>query len=61
MEKFFNANKERIFSFIDPISKLVSQGHTAAFPDRSFDNTLAEVLVVTHTNRTLYPPRANCS
>lgn len=44
--EFYNANAQNFFTFVDPISKLVSYGHTAQFdPNSDFSSNLCQILV----------------
>ena len=57
MVEYFNSAAERIFHFMDPISKLSSPGNRATFADASmFGGQLVSVIVADRADRMWLPP-----
>ena len=57
MVEYFNSQAERFFTFMDPISKLSSKGHTATFEEGpTLEGNLMAVIVMDRRDRSWFPP-----
>jgi hypothetical protein len=57
MIEYFNSAAERLYTFMDPISKLYSKGSSAVFEDGPvYDGLLTTVIVVDRMDRMWLPP-----
>jgi len=55
--EYFNSVVEKVFTFMDPISKLSAKGNWAKFQDSSvYDGLLAALLIADRGDRLWYPP-----
>jgi hypothetical protein len=57
MVQYFNTQSERLFTFMDPVSKLTSKGNTAVFSDTyTYDGQVVMVLIADRNDRLWFPP-----